>query len=49
MEVNKMCIEIENTELENKLKYIIAIREGQHDKRRIKPKLFVCFTYRVVA
>jgi hypothetical protein len=31
------------------LKYIVAIREGRHDKRKMKPKLFVCFTYRVAA
>jgi hypothetical protein len=31
------------------LKYIVAIREGRHDKRKMKPKPFVCFTYRVAA
>lgn len=31
------------------LKYIEAIREGRQDKRKMRPKSFVCFTYRVAA
>jgi hypothetical protein len=31
------------------LKYIETIREGRGDKRKMRPKSFVCFTYRVVA
>ena len=31
------------------LKYIEAIRPGRSDKRKIKQKSFVCFTYRVAA
>ena len=31
------------------LKYIEAIKPGRSDKRKMKPKGFVCFTYRVVA
>lgn len=31
------------------LKYILPIREGRRDVRKMKPKSFVCFTYRVAA
>lgn len=31
------------------LKYIEAVREGRQDKRKMRPKSFVCFTYRVAA
>ena len=31
------------------LKYIEAIKPGRSDKRKMKPKGFVCFTYRVAA
>lgn len=31
------------------LKYIEAVRPGRSDKRKIRPKSFVCFTYRVAA
>ena len=31
------------------LKYIEAIKPGRSDKRKMKPKSFVCFTYRVTA
>ena len=31
------------------LKYIEAIRLGRSDKRKMRPKSFVCFTYRVAA
>ena len=31
------------------LKYIEAITQGRFDKRKIKQKSFVCFTYRVAA
>jgi hypothetical protein len=31
------------------LKYIEAIKPGRSDKRKLKPKSFVCFTYRVAA
>lgn len=30
-------------------KYILPIRPGRSDKRKLKPKSFVCFTYRVAA
>lgn len=29
------------------LKYIVPIRSGREDKRKMKPKSFVCFTYRI--
>ena len=51
----QICLDFYRTLVESEdvytliLKYIVAIREGRHDKRRMKPKLFVCFTYRVVA
>ena len=31
------------------LKYIEAIKPGRSDKRKMKPRGFVCFTYRVAA
>ena len=31
------------------LKYIEAVKPGRSDKRKMKPKGFVCFTYRVAA
>jgi hypothetical protein len=31
------------------LKYIEAINPGRSDKRKMRPKGFVCFTYRVAA
>ena len=31
------------------LKYIEAVREGRRDKRKLKPKTFVYFAYRVAA
>lgn len=31
------------------LKYIEAVKPGRSDKRKMKPKSFVCFTYRVAA
>ena len=31
------------------LKYIEAVRPGRSDKRKMRPKSFVCFTYRVAA
>ena len=43
------CLVDLNKVYELMLKYILPIRPGRQDKRKMKPKSFICFTYRVAA
>ena len=43
------CLVEANNAYELILKYILPVREGRKDRRKMKPKSFVCFTYRVAA